>query len=265
MGEETPPLEAPVPEQTAADDAVAGPQSDGAAIDVTAETQVEVAAVEAAPGAPPWTYEPTAVPAISPVPPPPPSPTPIASPPSVSLGIVGKHRMPAVIVLLSVITLGIYSLVWHARVNREMNDFDTRMHVRIGESTWAVVIPWLLGIASSLAGAGLLLSGPLNLNIPFCVEPTPIGWILVGGIVAIPYLEFLLSFSLVAVVMTAERVRVCEDRIGLTTDVQFRAVASAAWLLFPVIGGLILIGRLQRRLNGVWERVAPAASQRRQV
>src|SRR5207302_2014697 len=63
------------------------------------------------------------------------------------------RRPPASVVALSVCTLGVYALVWHSRVNREMGDFDPRMPVRAGRSTWALAIPVLLFWAAAAAAA----------------------------------------------------------------------------------------------------------------
>ncbi|HUZ68933.1 MAG TPA: DUF4234 domain-containing protein [Candidatus Saccharimonadales bacterium] len=171
-----------------------------------------------------------------------------------SLGPVGKHRSTFAVVALSVVTLGIYSLVWHNRVNHEVGNFDTRMHVIPSRSTLAVTIPWALGWLVSLVGATRIVLAVLNVTLPFNPHFTVLQayGLLAGGIV-IPYLTLLLPFSAVAWVMTLERVRIVEDRIGKTTDVQLRPTRVLCWLLFPVAGGLVLIATVQRRLNRVWE------------
>ena len=151
-------------------------------------------------------------------------------------------------------TLGIYSLVWHHRVNREVGNFDTRMHVIPGRSTLAVTIPWALGWLVSLVGAARIVLAVLNVTLPFNPHFTVLQayGLLAGGLV-IPYLTLLLPFSAAAWVMTLERVRIVEDRIGRTTDVQLQPTRVVCWLLFPVVGGLVLIATVQRRLNRVWE------------
>jgi Domain of unknown function (DUF4234) len=171
-----------------------------------------------------------------------------------SLGPVGKHRSPFAVVALSIVTLGIYSLVWHNRVNHEVGNFDTRMHVIPGRSTLAVSIPWALGWLVSLVGATRIVLAVLNVTLPFNPHFTVLQayGLLAGGLV-IPYLTLLLPFSAVAWAMTLERVRIVEDRIGKTTDVQLRPTRVICWLLFPVAGGLVLIATVQRRLNRVWE------------
>jgi hypothetical protein len=74
---------------------------------------------------------------------------------------------------------------------------------------------------------------------------------------AIPMALLLVPFSLVAVVMTLERIRVIEDRVDILGDEQLRP-AAACWLLaLPLAGGPALLALQQRRLNQVWNRVAP--------
>ncbi|MGA7987036.1 MAG: DUF4234 domain-containing protein [Candidatus Dormiibacterota bacterium] len=171
-----------------------------------------------------------------------------------SLGPVGKHRSLFAVVVLSIVTLGVYSLVWHNRVNREVGYFDTRMHVIPGRSTLAVTIPWVLGWLVSIVGATRIVLAIANVTLPFDPHFTVLQayGLLAGGLV-IPYLTLLLPFSAVAWVMTLERVRIVEDRIGRTTDVQLRPVGAVCWMLLPIAGGLVLITTVQRRLNRVWE------------
>jgi xanthosine utilization system XapX-like protein len=171
-----------------------------------------------------------------------------------SLGPVGKRRSPLAVVALSIVTLGVYSLVWHNRVTREIGNFDTRMHVIPGRSTLAVAIPWALGWMVSLAGVVRIVLAVLNVNLPFDPHFSVLqAYGLLGGGLLIPYLELLLPFSAIAVAMTLERVRIIEDRIGRTTDVQLRPTQTICWLLVPVVGGLVLIATLQTHLNRVWQ------------
>ncbi len=177
-----------------------------------------------------------------------------------SFGHPGKHRSIAAIVALSIVTLGIYSLIWYHRVNREVGNFDTRMHVVPGRSTAAVTIPWALGWLVTIVGAVRIVLAVLNVALPFDPHFTVLeAYGLLFGCVAIPYLELLLPFSAVASVMTLERVRIVEDRMGRTTDVQLRPTRVIYWMLVPVIGGLILMAITQRRLNRAWEDDMAAA------
>lgn len=52
------------------------------------------------------------------------------------IGPVGKDRSPASVLGLSIITLGIYYLVWYYRINAEIRTHDPDIDVRPG---WAVV------------------------------------------------------------------------------------------------------------------------------
>jgi len=181
------------------------------------------------------------------------------SPPS--LGPSGRRRSPLMVIALSVATLGAFTLLWHDRINEEMSDFDSRMHVNAASSTLAVTIAWLLGLLTSLAGAARIVLAHLNVALPFNPHfSVTHAFYLLPGLAAVPYLVLALPFSVIAVVMTLERIRVVEDRVGVTSDVQLRP-ASYVWLLIvPIIGGLALIGAMQRRLNRVWELAAPRPS-----
>ncbi len=175
-----------------------------------------------------------------------------------SLGPAGKRRSPVAVAVLSVVTLGVYALVWQRRVNTEMADFDPRMHVRAGRSTLAVAVPWLIGLLIALAGGARITLAVLNVTLSFDPHFTVLqGYYLLFAIVAIPYLELIIAFSAIAIVMTLGRLRTVEDRVGITADAQVRP-ATAVWLLIvPVIGGLILLHLVQRRLNAVWEKAEP--------
>ena len=177
-----------------------------------------------------------------------------------SFGPAGKRRSTLAIVMLSIVTLGVYSLVWYHRINREVGNFDTRMHVIPGRSTVAVTIPWALGWLVSVAGAIRIVLAVANVALPFDPHFTVLqAYGLLGGFLLIPYLELLLSFSATAFVMTLERVRIVEDRMLRTTDVQLRPTRVIFWMLLPIAGGLILMAITQRRLNRAWEDDMAAA------
>ncbi len=183
-----------------------------------------------------------------------------ALPKVTSFGPAGKSRSTLAIVVLSIITLGIYSLVWHHRINREVGNFDTRMHVIPGRSTIAVTIPWAIGWLVSIAGAIRIVLAVANVALPFDPHFTVLqAYGLLGGALLIPYFELLLPFSAIAAVMTLERVRIVEDRMGRTTDVQLRPARVICWMLLPIAGGLILMAIMQRRLNRAWEDDMAAA------
>jgi hypothetical protein len=173
-------------------------------------------------------------------------------------GPVGRRRSAALTTLLSAATLGVFGLVWYRRVNREMEEFDPKLHARPGQSTVAVALPWLIGLLVSLAGAAIIVADRLSVHLPFDTHVTVTqAYYLLGGVAAIPYLMLIIPVSAIAVVMTLERLRSVEEHVGLTADRQVRAVGSSLLLLVPIIGGLVLVASQQRRLNAVWESVAP--------
>jgi hypothetical protein len=169
-----------------------------------------------------------------------------------SFGPPGHHRSLGAMTLLSVLTLGIYSIAWHRRVNQEMGDFDPRIHVHPARSAWAVFLPWFAGLLGTAAAAGIVLASHYGLDLHLGVTAHQV---LPGlaALAAVPYLVLFLPFSLVAVVRTAERVRMVEEHAGVTTDEQIRPAAVAGWLLLPVVGGLVLMGRQQGHLNRIWD------------
>lgn len=185
---------------------------------------------------------------------------PLDAPLTPSLGKEGKRRQPIAVAVLSVVTLGVYALVWQHRVNVEVADFDTRMYVRAARSTLAVTIAWALGLLVSIAGAVLIVAQQMHVALPYNPGLSMFEqYLLLGGLLVVPYLVLVLPCSVIATVMTLERVRIVEDRVGTTTDMQMRPVANVWWLAVPLAGGLVLMSLVQRRLNRVWAAVAPAA------
>ncbi|HEX3564641.1 MAG TPA: DUF4234 domain-containing protein [Acidimicrobiales bacterium] len=66
----------------------------------------------------------------------PPPPPPVAP----GLGRIGKHRNIILVWLVwPAITLGIYSLVWWYKINRETHDFDRRIEVSPGVAVLAFI------------------------------------------------------------------------------------------------------------------------------
>ena len=175
--------------------------------------------------------------------------------PTPTFGPPGRRRSTAAMVVLSILTLGFYAVGWHRRVNQEMADFDPRIHVVPARSAWAVAMPLVIGLLASAAAAARVLLGyfGVHVDVPVTAQQALPA---VGAIGAVPYLVLFLPFSLLAVAMTAERVRVVEEHAGLTGDEQLRPAAAVGWLLFPVLGGFVLMGRMQRRLNRIWDLAA---------
>jgi hypothetical protein len=185
-----------------------------------------------------------------PTPTPPPAPLLMSIP---AFGQVGRRRSRAVMVLLWVVTLGIYGLVWHDRVNREMSEFDPRLPGRIRRCVWALAIPYVaLWTVCLVASALLVLGHGFGVTADLPVSYDAVGY-LAAAPLAIPYATLLLPFSAIAVVMTAERVRIVEDRLDIVPELQLRPTQVAWWLLVPVVGGLVLLVRQQSRLNRAWQ------------
>ena len=174
-------------------------------------------------------------------------------------GPVGRRRSPWAVAALAVVTLGVASLAWYRRVNREMEEFDPQLHARPGRSTLAVAIPWLAGLLTSLAGAVLIVTARLGVGLPVSVHlASPGPYVLLAGLAAVPLLIAIVPFGIVSLVMTLERLRCVEEHAGVTGDRQVRPVKSSLLLYVPVVGGLIMVARMQTRLNEVWETFAPA-------
>lgn len=176
-------------------------------------------------------------------------------------GPVGKRRSVVAVILLSVVTLGLYTVIWHGRVNREMSDFHFGLDVHPRRTATAVAAAWLIAFAVTAAGAARVAIHLAHVSIPFDPQVTASQAVfLVPAVLAAPILYVLLPFSLVAVVMTIERVRLVEAHSGLPTDQQLRP-ASLVWaLLVPLIGGPLVLAREQSRLNATWERAASRAT-----
>lgn len=189
-----------------------------------------------------------------------------------SLGPAGEPRHPAAVTVLSVVTLGAYAVAWHAQVNREMSDFDARLEVRPAASTLPVGLAWTIGLLSTLAGAAAVIAHALRVGphlFTFASGPTLLGvtipwaYLMLCGLLAVPYLVLLLPTSSVALVMTLERARLVQERVGIRPDRQIHPVRRAALLLLPVVGGLWHVASVQACLNAAW-RAAPLPLPRRQ-
>lgn len=189
------------------------------------------------------------------------TPAPALAPlrPMPTFGPMGTTRSTVLVPILSAVTLGVYALMWHHDINREMEEFDPKMHSRPRRSTVALLVPWLVGLLVTLAAAALIITSRLGVHLPFDPHVTTTqAYYLLAGLVAVPYLVLLLPFSAVAVIMTLERLRSVEEHVGATTDRQVRPVGTSLLLAIPVVGGLILLALQQRRLNQIWQVVAPS-------
>lgn len=64
--------------------------------------------------------------------------------PSIASRRIGKIRSPIGVWLLSLITLGIYYLVWYYKINREVAEFDPSIDVSPGGAVVAITIGGLI-------------------------------------------------------------------------------------------------------------------------
>jgi hypothetical protein len=155
-----------------------------------------------------------------------------------------------------------------------MTDFDARLEVRPRASAMGVALAWLVGLLCTLAGAAIIVAHALRVGptlARLASGPTVLGvtvpWhdLMLAGLVAVPYLALLLPFSIVALVMTLERARLVQERVGVRPHQQVHPVAHACLLLLPVVGGLWYVASLQSCLNRVWQAtpsLAPPAGPR---
>ena len=215
-------------------------------------TATAAAVTESGPSLAAWSS--SAPGSVEPAPPPRGAPLMVVAP---LFGPVGRRRSPLAVVALSVVSLGLYGLVWHGRINREMADFDPWLPIRAGRSSWAIRLPWGLLWLVALAAAARTVLAHAGVTADLPVSEHWTRWAVLAPVAIAPLL-LLLPFSLVAVVMTLERIRVVEDRVDILGDDQLRPAAACWWLGLPLAGGPLLMALQQRRLNRVWNRVAPS-------
>jgi hypothetical protein len=175
-----------------------------------------------------------------------------------SLGPVGRRRSSVVAFLLAVVTLGLHPIAWVQRANAEMAHFDPRMVVRPGRTAGALAFIVGLPIFVAAAEGARIIADHAGAapNLPLSAQATR--WLLLAPAVT-PLLAVLVPFSLVALTLTLERVRVVEDRAGVDPDLQLSPSGVVWWTALPVIGLAVVVARGQARLNGVWDACAGPA------
>ncbi|MCZ2527937.1 DUF4234 domain-containing protein [Streptomyces sp. HB2AG] len=102
---------------------------------------------------------------------------------------VGKTRGPVAVWLLTLVTFGIYYLVWYYKINRELRDFDPSIKSSPGVSLLAItlggvlIVPPFVSLANtagrirraqSLAGQAESCSGLVGILLCFVFGTTPI-------------------------------------------------------------------------------------------
>ena len=143
-----------------------------------------------------------------------------------------KVQSTAVVVGLTIVTLGIYSLVWYYRVNREMRDLGRALgdselaDSRPGRSVWAMVAGSLFVIPT------IVTMGNAVHRLGRCERLTGTD---PGGVAAI-----------VACVIAASVANVGTLLVAGPASVGLTLVAVVTWCT--------AIGVLQRRLNALWRR-----------
>ncbi|MFI5313640.1 MAG: hypothetical protein ACHQ06_05745, partial [Candidatus Dormibacteria bacterium] len=177
-----------------------------------------------------------------------------------SFGPVGPTRPALLVPVRVVLSLGIYALVWHHRTNRELEAFDPKLQAQPARSTLASFVAWLAALMIALAGGVLLASTRRSIHLPFDRQLTSAQtYYLVGGL-AVLYITLILPFRLAAVRTSLGRLRSVEEHAGITTTSRAGRVAAAPLLTVPVVGGLVLLGIEQRRINAIWTAAGDATA-----
>jgi hypothetical protein len=141
-----------------------------------------------------------------------------------------KVRRPLTMVLLSIVTFGIYSAVWYYKVNREMRDFGAAR----GDPELAASKPWKSVLAVTIGGLLIvpsLVSWIRTVRRVQAVERSTTGVTEGGGV-------------LIALI-------VC----GVLAS--FGCLAGGAGVVIGLFGGIASLTAMvfiQRRLNTVWEQ-----------
>ena len=127
-----------------------------------------------------------------------------------------------------------------------------------GRSAGALAIIVALPLFLATAEAARIVADHMGAapNLPLSAQATR--WFLLAPAVT-PLLALLVPFSLVAITLTLERVRVVEDRAGVDPDLQLSPSGVVWWTALPVIGLAVVVARGQGRLNRVWDVCAKPA------
>jgi hypothetical protein len=83
---------------------------------------------------------------------------------------IGKDRSPASVLGLSVITLGIYFLVWYYKINNEIRHHDAMIKVKPGWSVVAICFP-IFNLVSGFSTAARIRQMQLDEGATHTIQP----------------------------------------------------------------------------------------------
>jgi hypothetical protein len=99
------------------------------------------------------------------------APVPTAAPPvHAAVGPLGKDRSPAAVLGLSIVTLGIYYLVWYGKINGEIKRHDADIKVTPGLAVLAAMIP-IFNIVSAYSTAARIRQMQLDEGATDTISP----------------------------------------------------------------------------------------------
>jgi hypothetical protein len=90
--------------------------------------------------------------------------------PAVAAGPLGKDRSPAAVLGLSIITLGIYYLVWYGKINGEIRRHDPDIRVRPALAVIAAMLP-IFNIVSAYSTAARIRQMQLDAGQQQTISP----------------------------------------------------------------------------------------------
>ena len=86
------------------------------------------------------------------------------------VGPIGKDRSPASVLGLSIITLGIYYIVWYHHINKEIKIHDSDIKVSAGWATFALFIP-IANIVGAYSTAARIRQMQLDDGVTQTISP----------------------------------------------------------------------------------------------
>lgn len=97
-------------------------------------------------------------------------------------GPSGKTRSPIGVFLLSIITMGIYGMVWYYKINTELRNYNSSIQVNPGMAVLALFVPIVGFISIYNTGKRIQQAQTASGNQPTCspVVGLLLGWIIYG-------------------------------------------------------------------------------------